>query len=165
MEKINGGVKQLKNKLDIDPLGAWTKAGRVKVNKSMTKGQLSNIIRVLTKFESSKVYSKTGIREIREKQIESIKKRFNYEIDDLDLTYEDAENIYQIYESGDYNWIFDYFTESEFDTILQESIDQRVNLDGFIDILITYNSSIPIQDLDIKVKIDALYRKFVEPYI
>lgn len=133
----------------------------------MTSEQMRIALKFINKFidPENKASTKKGIREIRKNQIEAIRKRYNREIDDKEFSYEDAENIYQIFESSDYSWIYEYFTPSEFDTLVLDAIDDKVSLNDWFDLLVMYKPGFPINDLDIQAKCEVLYNKFVLPYI
>lgn len=170
IEKMFGkdkwAVKSLRDKLDTFKLDAWTDKGRVKYNKSMTTEQLRAIKKFVTKFINEDKTSRiAGIKDARKNMIESIRKRYNREIDDREFTFEDAENIYQIFENDEYSWIFEYFTPSQFDAVKLDAIDRKLNLTDWFDLLKQYNSLIPLEDLDIMAKCEVLYNKFVLPYI
>ena len=165
--KDKWAVKQLRNHLDRLGVDAWTETGRVKYNKSMTSEQMRIVKKFLEKFLSpeNKASTKKGIKEIRKNQIEAIRKRYNREISDKEFSYEDAENIYQIFESSDYSWIYEYFTPSEFDTLVLDAIDDKASLNDWFDLLVMYSPGFPINDLDIQAKCEVLYNKFVLLYI
>ena len=70
--KDTWAVKRLRNKLDIEPLKAWTKTGRVKFNKSMTELQMKATIIAVNNFLNSKTSTIKGIKQARKKQIQAI---------------------------------------------------------------------------------------------
>lgn len=162
--KDKWAVKELRDKLDTIKLDAWTETGRVKYNKSMTIDQMRAVKKFLNNFLNAKTSTKKGIKETRQNQINAIRKRYNREIDETTFTYEDAENIYQIFESKDYDWIYEYFTPSQFDERVITAIEKRASLTNWFEMLESH-SSININDVDMQAKCEVLYNKFVEPYI
>ena len=165
--KDKWAVKQLRNKLDTTKLDAWTKTGRVKYNKSMSTDQLRAVKKFVKKFLESKTSRIKGIKETRKKQIESIRRRYKSDFDDITFTFEDAESVYQIFESDDYNWIYEYMSPSAFDACVETAIDTKASLNDWFSLLVTFSdrATIPIEDLDIREKCEVLYNKFVVPYI
>lgn len=152
--------KRLRNKLESEPIQAWTRSGRVRVNKKMTITQLKATIKATNQFLNSKTSTKRGIKEVRKKQIETIQSRFD--IDDKDFTYEDAEDFYDIF-SDEYSWILSYMTPSEFQAMVEDAIENRDSENDWVKRLEDY---ITIgNDVDLRNKAIKLYRKFVEPYI
>ena len=72
--------RKLKNRLDIEPLQAWTKTGRVRVNKSMTITQLRATIKATNQFLNSQTSTVAGIKKVRENQIKNISKILDIEL-------------------------------------------------------------------------------------
>lgn len=159
--KDTWATKKLKSKLETEPLQAWTSTGRVRVNKSMTITQMKATIKATKKFLQSETSRVKGVKEVRKRQIETIQKTFkDFEV--KNFTYEDAENFYDIFESDD-NWVYEYFSPSEFQAIVIDAIDNRDTQNQWISRLENYiNIS---NDLDMVEKAIVLYEKYVQPFI
>lgn len=158
--KDTWATKRLKNKLEVEPLQAWTRSGRVKVNKSMTVDQLKATIKATKQFLKYPTSTIKGVKQARKSAIQKIKERIN--IDKDKFTYEDAENFYDMFDSA-YNWILEYITPSEFEAMIVDAIDERDSQDDWINRIETY--IVVGQDIDLVQKCISLYDKFVAPYI
>ena len=158
--KETWAAKKLRDKLDIEPLQAWTKTSRVRINKTMTITQLKATIQATEKFLNSETSTVRGVKNVRKRQIEQIQKKFN--VDEEDYTYEDAENFYDVFDDS-YNWILKYIDPSEFQAMVQDAIEQRDSENDWVKRIEDYISI--GNDIDLINKCIDLYNKFVKPYI
>lgn len=98
------GVKYLKQALEIEPLQAWTPKGRIKVSKKFNETQLNAILKATDKFIKAKaITTKRGIEQTRKKAIENLRTRFS--VDAKEMTYEETEALYEIFEDKEVNRI------------------------------------------------------------
>lgn len=89
--KDTWGIKYLKEKLNIEPLQAWTKTGRVKINKQMTVSQLKATIKATNQFLQSPTSTTRGIKKSKKKAIETLRTRYSTDVSDI--TFEEAESL------------------------------------------------------------------------
>ena len=151
--------RKLKNRLDIEPLQAWTKTGRVRVNKSMTITQLRATIKATNQFLNSQTSTVGGIKKVREKQIKSISKSLGTE--EVDLTYEDAETLYRMFEDTDFTFFVpQYLSASEFWAEIESAKEQNSDINDFTNSIRKYIEF--GNDLDMLVRIRAIYEKYVK---
>ena len=151
--------RKLKNRLDIEPLQAWTKTGRVRVNKSMTITQLRATIKATNQFLNSQTSTVKGIKKVREKQIKSISKSLGTE--EVDLTYEDAETLYRMFEDTDFTFFVpQYLSASEFWAEIESAKEQNSDINDFTNSIRKYIEF--GNDLDMLVRIRAIYEKYVK---
>lgn len=151
--------RKLKNRLDIEPLQAWTKTGRVRVNKSMTITQLRATIKATNQFLNSQTSTVAGIKKVREKQIKSISKALGTE--EADLTYEEAETLYIMFEDTDFTFFVpQYLSASEFWAEIESAKEQNLDLDDFTNSIRKYIEF--GNDLDMLIRIRAIYEKYVK---
>lgn len=93
--------KKLENRLDTKNLKAWSKAGKVKINKSLTNTQLLAIQKASNQFLASETSKARGIEKTREKTIESLKATL---AKDETLDNLDAETAYDMLSDDDFNY-------------------------------------------------------------
>lgn len=151
--------KKLRNRLDTEPLQAWTKTGRVKVNKKMSIVQLRATIKATNQFLNSQTSTKTGIKKVREKQIQRISKALGTE--EVDLSYEEAETLYTMFEDTDFTFFVPkYLTASEFWAIIEEAKEENLDVNEFTELLRQYIEF--GNDIEMLTRIRAIYEKYVK---
>lgn len=106
--KDTWATRELKDKLEVEPLQAWTRSGRVKVNKSMTETQLRATIKEVTKFLHKPTSKIRGIKKARQKGIETLRKRYGAKATAGAITNEEAEALYNIFEDSEVNKITNF---------------------------------------------------------
>lgn len=99
-------TRYLKDKLATEPLQAWTRSGRVRVNKSMTVSQMKATIKATKEFLNNQLSTRRGIKKSKIKAIETLKTRFSSEV--KDVTDEEAEALTYFFEDKDVNKITNY---------------------------------------------------------
>lgn len=121
--------KKLINRIDTDLLKSYNrKTKRVKVNKNLSTGKLKALNKSLTAFLQSETSTRKGINNIRKKTIESLRNTLSdYE---NELSYDEAETLYDMLGDKDFSTIVDYLGGSESLVLLNESISQN---DSFVD--------------------------------
>ena len=156
--KDKWSVKNLRDRLDTQKLNAWTKTGRIKYNKSMTITELRAVIKATNQFLNSQTSTKRGIKQVRKKQIEGIKRSMS--IDDEEFTYEEAESLYRLFEDTDFTYFVPkYFTASEFWSLIQEAKEQNVDENGFIELIEMYLTV--GTDAEMLMRVKAIYDKYL----
>lgn len=157
--KDTWGIKRLRNKLDIEPLQAWTSAGRVRVNKKMSITQLRATIKATKQFLAMESSTISGIRNIRQRQIEGIRRQLSN--DDINnITYEEAESLYDLFEDTDFTFFVPkYFTASEFWALIEEAKEMNYSENEFVSLIRNYIEF--GNDLDMLMRIRAIYNKYV----
>ena len=106
--KDTWATRELKDKLEVEPLQAWTRSGRVKVNKSMTETQLRATIKEVNKFLNKATSTKRGIKKARQKGIETLRTRYGAKATAGAITNEEAEALYNIFEDSEVNKITNF---------------------------------------------------------
>lgn len=158
--KDRWGVKNLRDRLDTLKLNAWTTAGRIRANKSMTLTQLRAIEKVTKDFlKNVATTTISGIKETREKQIKGLQKSLR--VKDRELTFDEAEFFYRLFDDTDYRFFIEHynFPASAFDAFIQEAIDNRQTFSRFVDSLEVY---IEIgNDEELLTRARAIYEKYV----
>lgn len=127
--KDTWATKRLKDKLSIEKLGAWTKTGRVRANKSLNEIQIQYIIKATTDFLNSKTSTKKGIKAMKKKMIEEIQKKYGSETNDI--TYEEAESLANFFEDVEVNKITNYIPGSDVLAVIEETREQKNSYEQF----------------------------------
>lgn len=85
---------------------AWTRSGRVRVNKSMTVTQMKASIKATREFLNSSISTRRGIKKAKQKAIKTLKIRFSSEVSDI--TYEEAEALTNFFDDKEVNEITNF---------------------------------------------------------
>lgn len=104
--KDTWATKYLKEKLESEPVQAWTTKGRVKVNKSMTQIQMRATIKATKEFLNSSISTKRGIKKARQKAIKTLKTRFSTDVSEI--SYEEAEALVNFFDDKEVNGITNF---------------------------------------------------------
>lgn len=104
--KDTWGTKYLKTKLATEPLQAWTRSGRVRVNKSMTVTQMKATIKATREFLNSSISTRRGIKKAKQKAISTLKIRFSSDVSDI--TYEEAEALTNFFDDKEVKGITNF---------------------------------------------------------
>ena len=156
--KDTWAARKLRNRLDIEPVQAWTNTGRVRVNKSMTITQLRATIKATQQFLNSQTSTVRGVKQVRKQQIANISKQLGTE--EEDLTFEEAETLYMMFEDTDFTFFVPrYMTASEFWAEIEQAKEYNLNENEFIESLRQYIEF--GNDEEMLVRIRAIYNKYV----
>lgn len=156
--KDTWATKRLKDKLAIEPLQAWSKTGRIKVNKSMTITQMKATIKATQQFLNSKTSTKKGIKQIRKTTIKQLAKSLGTE--EEDLTNEEAETLYNML-SDDYMIdILKYIPASDFWALIEDAKEAGDAEDSFISRISDYINF--GNDVNMRRKLLIIYEKYVK---
>lgn len=158
--KDRWGVKNLRDYLDTEKLNGWTAKGRIRATKGMSLTQLKAIEKATKRFLNNTATSTLrGIEETRQKQIRGLQRSLG--VKDRELTYQEAEFFYRLFEDTDYRFFIERynFPASTFDVFIQEAIDNRQTFSRFVDSLEVY---IEIgNDEELLTRARAIYQKYV----
>lgn len=127
--KDTWAVKTLKEKLEAEPLQAWTKSGRIKANSKMTLIQMKATIKATKSFLNNKTSTKKGIKEAKKKAIQTLKIRFSTVVNDI--TYKEAEALTSFFEDEEVNRITNFIPGSDVLAIIEESREKNTNYETF----------------------------------
>lgn len=156
--KDTWATRYLKEKLSTEPLGAWTLSGRVKVNKSMSATQMRATIKFTKEFLNSKISTKKGVKEAKQKAIKTLKVRFSTDVSDL--SNEEAESLYNFFEDKEVNGITNFIPGSDVLPVIETAREYNYTYENFYDTItgyIKYNKG--------KGNIEKLLRKIYTKYV
>lgn len=147
--------KKLANRLSSNKLNMWTKKGKIKTGKNLTKAQLIGLNKAINQFLNSQTSTKKGISTWKKNQVESIKLNRS---DDPDFTEEDAEDFFTMFGDNDFDFFASKIGASSLQEIIYDAMRENDSEDEFVARLSLY---IEINDLDIREKAIRLYEKYV----
>ena len=129
----NLAIRNLRDKLAIEPLQAWTVSGRVKVNKSMSEIQMKATIKATNQFLNSKLSTKTGLKKAKKKAIETLRVRFSTDV--KELTAQEAEVLYNIFTDKDVNQITNFVQGSDAQAVTDNAREQNQSFNDFVAVM------------------------------
>ena len=129
----NLAIRNLRDKLAIEPLQAWTASGRVKVNKSMSEIQMKATIKATNQFIHSTLSTKSGIKKAKKKAIETLRVRFSTDV--KELTTEEAEVLYNIFTDKDVNQITNFVQGSDAQAVTDNAREQNQSFNDFVAVM------------------------------
>lgn len=156
--KDTWATKKLRDKLATEPLQAWSKTGRVKVNKSMTTTQMKATIKATQQFLNSKTSTKRGIKQVRKTTIKQLAKSLGTE--EEDLTNDEAEALYDMLSDDYVTDIMKYIPASDFWALIEDSKEAGDNEESFISRITNYIDF--GNDVDMQSKLKMIYEKYVK---
>lgn len=106
--KDTWATRKLRDKLEVEPLQAWTRSGRVRVNKTMTKAQMEATIKATKEFLSKPTSTRRGIKKARKTGIETLRTRYGAKATAGAMTDEEAEALYNLFEDNEVNSITNF---------------------------------------------------------
>lgn len=144
------------NKLQSKLGSKYFKGGRIKLPKKMKTTELINVYKEIESFMSSKESTKSGIKEIQEKAKITIKN----EVFDGEVSDEDVEGYYRMFEDNDYNTFLGLtgLTPSEFWVIIDEAKKAGDSEESFLSRLEQY---ITIPDEYVRNLAIRIYNRYV----
>lgn len=104
--KDTWATRELKERLAVEPLNAWTTSGRVKYNKSMTATQMMATIKETKKFLGKPTSTARGIKKSKQKAAKTLQRMFSS--DTSELTDEEAEALTHFFDDNEVNGITNY---------------------------------------------------------
>ena len=150
--------KKLADRLDTKVLNAWTKQGKIKVNKVLTNTQLKAIQKATQQFMSSQTSKVSGIKKVKESTLDSLRATLSK---DIELDEMDVETAYEMLSNKD----FDYFNNADrvgastMWALIEDAKEYDQTEDTFISRLLNmYDSS---NDLDAIERAKRLYDRYI----
>lgn len=156
--KDTWATKKLRDRLEAEPLQAWSKTGRVKVNKSMTTTQMKATIKATQQFLNSKTSTKRGIKQVKKTTIKQLAKSLG--TDDEDLTNEEAEALYDMLSDDYVTDILKYIPASDFWALIEDAKEAGDSQESFISRISDYIEF--GNDVDMRNKLIMIYEKYVK---
>lgn len=149
--------RKLKNRLSTKRLKAWSKIGRINVNKKLSVTDLKMVEKAINQFLASKTSTRKGIEEAKNRVRDSIKTTLNEE--GYDLTDEEADTFYSMLEDEDFNYFADKVGASTMWAIMDDAIEYNESDSKFANRIERYVAT--INDLDTLEKVQNLYNKYL----
>lgn len=151
---------KLKEKTEFQLINAWKGSKGIRVSRNMSEIQMKATLHELNKFLKSKSSTVKGIKSIMKKQQDSMRKTFKQY--DIDLTPEESETLYQMFDDPDFSWIYQYLDPSELEVCVVDAKEHGDSLEQFINRLITHGvPASEFNDLDKYESIIRLYSRWV----
>lgn len=150
--------KKLMNRLSAEPILAWSKNNRILLNKSMNITKMKAILKATNQFLNSKTSTVRGIKKIKKTTIKSIATSIG--IDDEELSFEEAESLYNIFEDKDTLQLVNYIGASETRDFIQEAKEVNMSENEFlktIELYLNYGN-----DKEMLQTIKNVYNKFIK---
>ena len=150
--------KKLLKRIDTEVLKSWQK-GKAKARKDLTATQMMAVNKAMRQFLASKTSKARGIRETKRKTIESLRRTLSKEEDGELIDFEDAEFFYDMFGENDFDFFAEKVGSSEMQMIIKDAIDERDNIDDWIERLGIYRLT---ENLDMRERAIRLYNKYVK---
>lgn len=151
-------TKKLANRLSSNKMKMWSKSGKIKIGKNLTKSQMVGLNKAINQFLSSATSTKKGIKSVREKTIESLRGTLSDDIEEM--SYEDAEKFYEMFGNNDFQTLADKIGSSALQACIEDAIESGDSEEDFIKRLEWYGG-VSMNDLDIREAAQRLYEKYV----
>ena len=151
-------TKKLANRLSSNKLKMWSKKGKIKLGKNLSKAQLLAVNKAATQFLNSATSTKKGIKATRQKTIESLRGTLSSDIEEM--SYEDAEKFYEMFGESNFQTLADKIGSSALQACIEDAIEQGDSQDDFIKRLEWYGG-VSMNDLDMRDAAQKLYEKYV----
>ena len=144
-------INKLKNKVG----NKFFKNNRIKLPKRIKPVELIKLYKDIESFLSDKQSTKSGIKEVREKAKQIMKK----DLFENDITDEEVDDYYSLLEDSDFTGFLDRdFGASEFWAVMDDAIKSNDSEDEFIERLEIMKD---LSDENLRVKAERLYQKYV----
>lgn len=150
--------KKLSERLDTRVLNAWTKQGKIKIDKTLTNTQLKAIQKATQQFMTSQTSKVSGIKKVKESTLDSLRATLSK---DIELDEMDVESAYEMLSNKD----FDYFNNADrvgastMWALIEDAKEYDQSEDTFISRLLNmYDSS---NDLDAIERAKRLYDRYI----
>lgn len=150
--------KKLAERLNTKVLNAWSKQGKIKINKTLTNTQLKAIQKATQQFMASQTSKASGIKKIKESTLDSLRATLSK---DIELDEMDVETAYEMLSNKD----FDYFNNADrvgastMWALIEDAKEYEQSEDTFISRLLNmYDSS---NDLDAVERAKRLYDRYI----
>lgn len=150
--------KKLRNRLESEPIQAWTHSGRIKVNKSMSITQMRAAIKATEQFLVSKTSTVSGVKKVRKTTISGLARSLG--TDENELSNEEAETLYDMLSDDYVTDILRYIPASDFWALVEDAKEQHDTESQFINRIKDYIDF--GNDKDMVTKLTAIYIKYVK---
>ena len=151
--------KKLVERLDTNLLKSYNKkSGRVKIRKNASTRQLMSINKSLVNFLNSETSTAKGISDVRKRTIESLSRTLSDF--DNEVSYEEAEALYDMLENKDFTYIVDEIGASEAWALFDESIERDETEDEFIIKMQAYLPNVK-DNTRLYNRLSRLYEKYI----
>ena len=162
--KDTWATKYLKEKLESEPVQAWTTKGRVKVNKSMTLIQMRATIKATKDFLNSSISTQRGVKKAKIKAIKTLKTRFSTDVSDI--SYEEAEALVNFFDDKEVNGITNFIPGSTVTGIIEEAREMKSDYTTFasqMEAVARYNKGSSYENILRKIYIKYVYKGNTDP--
>ena len=150
--------KKLANRLSSNKMNMWSKQGKIKLGKNLTKQQLIAVNKAASQFLQSQTSTKKGISRTRQKTIESL--RGSLSTEDKEMSYEDAEKFYEMFGEDNFSNIADKIGASALQAVIEDAIEENDTSNDFIKRIEMY-AGLSMNDLDLRESARVLHEKYV----
>lgn len=157
--KDTWATRYLKEKLESEPVQAWTTKGRVRVNKSMTLIQMRATIKATKEFLNSSISTQRGVKRAKIKAIKTLKTRFSTDVSDI--TYEEAEALTNFFEDNEVNGITNFIPGSTVIGIIEEAREMKSDYTTFasqMEAAARYNKGTSYENILRRIYIKYVYQ-------
>ena len=170
--------KDLQSNLSLKMFKSFNiKKGRVKISQEVLKSKTKStaVAKHINKFLNSKLSTKKGLEEIRQKTIKSLsktlleQKKDRYTSEELknnlneleQLTQQQSEAFVRMFGDKDYKFFTNNFNleASEFMVFIDEAIEKEMTLDEFDTYMNKY--IVDLKDTDYRDYLTSIYNKYV----
>lgn len=161
-------MKKLNERLEREQSQGKTTTGKVRASKDMSTLQIRETLKATEKFLNSKTSTIEGIEEVRKRQIETIRENLEdiksdvsgIPIEELDISFQDAQAMYGIFEDDDTRSIVDKLGGSPVYRLIAEASERKMNVTSFQKQMKTMIEG--ENDVDFKKQMNRIYNKYVD---
>lgn len=156
--------KGLLNRLESAPVNV-IKNGKIILPKNLNITQLTAIQRATDSFLRSQTSKISGIRKNKQKTIDTIKEKLNNPDEDFDMSDDDAEFFYQMFDEDSdsaINFLVEKIGWSETWVNINDSIKEKDTSEEWWNRINNYLHS---NDDNIRIKMQQVYVQYINPYI
>lgn len=161
-------MKKLNERLEREQTQGKTTTGKVRASKDMSTLQIRETLKATEKFLNSKTSTIEGIEEVRKRQIETIRENLEdiksdvsgIPIEELDISFQDAQAMYGIFEDDDTRSIVDKLGGSPVYRLIAEASERKMNVTSFQKQMKTMIEG--ENDVDFKKQLNRIYNKYVD---
>lgn len=153
-------TKKLINRLNNNVIDIWQDSkGRLKVPKKVSQTKLIAIRKALTQFMNSKTSTNKGIKNVKDKTIQSIIETMTDDDDEKKVDEKDAEFYFSMLGDSDFDYFSDKIKASTLWVEIEDSISSNDSEEDWINKLENYGT---INDEDTRNRAIRLYQKYIE---
>ena len=150
--------KKLSNRLSSNKLNVWTRSGKIKLKKNMSKTQLVAVNKAVNQFLNSQTSTKKGISKVKKKTNEKLRETLSDDV--REMSYEDAEKFYEMFGEDNFQSVAEKIGASALQAVIEDAIEEDDSSSDFIKRLQMYGG-IEMNDEDMRTNAKNLYEKFV----